>query len=102
MRIEIDWEELRRVRAMHGRFPVRWNAAGRLLVTDEPDKVIVGQMDDEDLAELVAGAHNMFLPVTNALVMCSRRLLDFVRVKKEKDIEEEFRSIWKGKKNEPK
>lgn len=102
MRVEINWEEFRRVRAMHGRFPVRWNAAGRMLVTDEPDKVIVGQMQDDDLAALVAGAHNMFLPVTNALVMCSHRLLDFVRVRHEKVIEEEFRSIWKGNKNEPK
>ncbi len=66
---------IQRVRRMVAVHAGRWVPAGREIVEAEVGRTI-GRMYTPELATLVCWVHNLFLPVTNMMLMQQRRLND--------------------------
>lgn len=74
-----------RVRQAAARFCEKWEPAGREIVCEGRT---IGQMQSADLASMVCAVHNIFLPVTN-IMLIQRRKLDDLPTKKETPLEED-------------
>ena len=74
-----------RVRQSAARHCEKWEPAGREIVSEGRT---IGQMHSADLASMVCAVHNIFLPVTNILLIQQRKLGDLPTQNKETQREE--------------